>query len=120
MTWFVTEDDAQDEDGFWYHTNPDVLGACPQGWDAALNATTVGWHRYRLSSGAIVETIRLPEGYRWLQVGNARISSDGRRLVRDVDVPDTTEGHTLFDGNGYLYYYFIFRDGKRRLERVIG
>ena len=116
---FVTADDEQDADGFWYHKNPDVLGVCSNGSISALNATTVGWRRNRLSSGAIVETVRLPEGFRWLNVGNAKISSDGRRLVRDVDAPDTTEGNTLFDAHGYLYPYFIFRDGKRRLERVV-
>lgn len=115
---FVTADDEQDADGFWYHKNPEVIGACPAGSIPDLNATTVGWRRHRLSSGVIVETIRLPDGFRWLNVGNARVSSDGRRLVREVDVPDTTEGNTLFDVYGYLYYYFIFRDGKRRIERV--
>ena len=115
--WYLSDDDEQDERKFWYHRNLDSLKACPAGCDAALNATTVGWRRCRLTSGVIVETIRLPEGYRWLELGMARVSPDGRNLVRDVTDPDSIEGHTLFDSTGYLHDYFIFRGGRKRLVR---
>ena len=116
--WFLSDDDERDERGFWYHKNPKVLQACPSTCDPALNAITVGWRRCQSSSG-IVETIRLPEGYRWLEVGSAKVSPDGRDLVRsDITDPDTVKGHTIFDSTGYLHEYFIFRNGKKRLERV--
>ena len=119
-TWSIEDDDEQDEDGFWYRKNPNILGLCPPGWDADLNVTTVGWRRYRSASGGIVETIRLPEEYRWLEVGTATVSADGRTLTRDVEVPDRTNGHTIFHSSGYLHDYFTFHHDKRRIERFIG
>lgn len=117
--WFLSDDDEKDERGFWYRRNPAILAECPSACIPGLNALTVGWRRHRLSSGGILETIRLPEGYRWLEVGRARVSSDGRDLFRDrITDPDTVEGHTIFDSTGYLHDYFIIREGNPLVERV--
>ena len=120
-TWYITEDDELDEDGFWYHTNPDILGICPSGWDPSLNVTTVGWKREPRGNG-FRETIRLPIGRElWDPINKpwsvrSRLGvhpDDGRCMSRQVMEPRSPDGNTVFDSNGYLHKYFYdwFVDG---------
>lgn len=120
---FVTKDDDQDEDGFWYHTNPDRLGICPAGSLDDLNMLTVGWKRFD-DGNRTREVIRLPAPYRWVEIGKANLSNDGidfERTVREPKQKDgrvALDGHSIFDPNGYLTKYFIERYGHKRIQRL--
>ena len=120
-TWYLTNEDEQDEDGYWYRRNPSVLGSCPQGWDHTLNITTVGWKREPRGNG-YRETIRLPIGRElwdpmkktWNDRSELGVHpEDSRCMSRQVRAPRRPDGNTIFDANGYLYKYFYdwFVDG---------
>ena len=117
----VTEHDQQDEDGFWYHIDPDGLGYCPPGSNPELNMLTIGWRRFQ-DGNRTREVIRLPESCRWIQIGQAVISNGGRDIERTVKEPKgedgyaALEGHSIFDPNGYLTKYFIERGGHQRIQ----
>ena len=120
-TRIVGDYDERGEDGFWYHTNPDVLGRCTSGLDPSLNITTVGWKREPRGNG-YRETIRLPSGRElwdptkkpWNNRSELGVHPNELRCMsRQVRAPRWLDGNTIFDANGYLYKYFYdwFFDG---------
>lgn len=110
-------------DGFTYWTTLPRGVRLPKRYWRELNGQSVGWMRFW--EGSIVcETLRLPKGFRWIQTGTEDLSNDRRDYTRrgltdpDPSLPDVLGYTTAFTKSGYLYWHFIFRDGKQRIERV--
>ena len=118
-------DYIEDDDGFRY-----IVGSMgsrrPSRFWPELTAATVGWRRFEDEEYGICETLRLPEGFAWIRLGNEEFSSDMREYTRrgltdpHPTHPDVLDGTTAFRKSGYLAWYFIEKQetGERRILKL--
>ena len=109
--------------GFMYWGSRPPGGRRPKRFWVDLNGASVGWKRF-WEGGVVCETLRLPKRYRWVQTGSLELSLDRREYTRrgltdpDPSLPGVLGYSTAFTKSGFLRWYFIFRNGKYRIESL--